>query len=380
MKEVTVTLRRTILLLVIFALPGVCARAAEVTCRIGDVTHLKGQRINRLIGMGLVAGLNGTGDGDEYAPTMRALAEGLKHLAVPIVSLDELQDTRNVALVLVEVALPENGVREGDRVDVQVSAFGAAKSLAGGRLLPTPLVHHDMSVGTVFAFAGGPLQLVNPTIPTRASVPGGAVMEEDVLLGYIARGRELPYTSDWIQPSARYITFVLNDEHATWALAHEIAATIDSELSLAADVDHVALAVDPKNVLIFVPEEQTPASWIRDIETLMLLVPENEARVVINRHTGTIVVSGNVNISPVVVSQKGLTVTILPVGADGAADEVVAGPQTFVGIDPSRAGGSTVNDLLAALNRLNVNVEDRIAILTEIHRLGKLHAKLLYED
>jgi len=27
-----------------------------------------------------------------------------------------------------------------------------------------------------------------------------------------------------------------------------------------------------------------------------------------------------------------------------------------------------------------VNIEDRIAILTEIHRLGKLHAKLLYED
>jgi len=375
-----VALRRTIPLLATFALLGVWARAAEVTCRIGDVTHLKGQRINRLIGMGLVAGLNGTGDGDEYAPTMRALAEGLKHLAVPIASLDELQDTRNVALVLVEVTLPENGVREGDRVDVQVSAFGAAKSLAGGRLLPTPLVHHDMSVGTVFAFAGGPVKVIDPAAPTRGSVAGGAVMEEDVLLGYIARGRELPYTSDWIQPSSRYITFVLNDEHATWALAHEIAATIDSELSLAADVDHVALAVDPKNVLVFVPEEQTPASWIRDIETLLLLVPENEARVVINLHTGTIVVSGNVSISPVVVSQKGLTVTILPAGTESAADEVVAGPQTFVGIDPSRAGGSTVNDLLAALNRLNVNVEDRIAILTEIHRLGKLHARLLYED
>jgi len=325
LREEPVSRRRTLLLLGAFALLGGGARAAEVTCSIGDVTHLKGQRINRLIGMGLVAGLNGTGDGDKYAPTMRALAEGLKHLAVPIAALDELQDTRNVALVLVEVAIPENGVREGDRVDVQVSAFGAAKSLAGGRLLPTPLVHHDMSMSTVFAFAGGPLRLVNPTIPTRAIVPGGAVMEEDVLLGYLARGRELPYTSDWIQPSARYVTFVLNDEHATWALAHEIATTIDSELSLAAGVNRVALAVDPKNVLVLVPEEQTPASWIRDIETLLLLVPENEARVVINRHTGTIVVSGNVSISPVVVSQKGLTVTILPAGANEAADEVVAG-------------------------------------------------------
>jgi hypothetical protein len=39
-----------------------------------------------------------------------------------------------------------------------------------------------------------------------------------------------------------------------------------------------------------------------------------------------------------------------------------------------------VNDLLGALNRLSVPVEDRVAILTEIHRLGKLHAKLLFEE
>ena len=45
-----------------------------------------------------------------------------------------------------------------------------------------------------------------------------------------------------------------------------------------------------------------------------------------------------------------------------------------------RAGGTTVNDLLGALNRLSVPVEDRVAILTEIHRLGKLHAKLLFEE
>ncbi len=361
------------------------APAADVTCRIADITQLKGQRINRLIGLGLVVGLDGTGDGDEYAPTMRAMAEGLKDLAAPVVSMAELKDSKDVALVFVEATIPDSGVREGDRVDVQVSAFGAAKSLRGGRLLPVPLVHHDPMVRDnpelppFFAYAAGPVRLHDETLPTQGMIAGGAVMEEDVLLNYLAVGRDLPYTSDWIEPNQLYITLVLDERHASWAMAHEIAVTIDSELSLAADVTHVAMAVDPKNVLVVVPHEQLPASWIRDIETLELLVPDDEARVTINRRTGTIVVTGNATISPVIVSHKGLTVTVLPAGPDGTAEALV-GPQTFVGIDPSRAGSTGVTDLLGALNRLSVPIEDRIAIVTEIHRLGRLHAKLLIEE
>lgn len=356
------------------------ALGGEVTARIADVTHLKGQRINRLVGIGLVTGLSGTGDGDDYATTMRALAEGLKNLAAPVISLEELKDTKNTALVFVEVWVPDQGVREGDRVDAQVTSFGAAKSLAGGRLMPCPLVHYDTRIQTVFAYASGPIEVTSEDDLRSGVVRGGAVMEEDLLLGFLASGRELPFTNAWIEPDEQYVTLVLDDTHAGWALAHEIAITIDSELSLAADVDHVALAADPRNVLVLVPRGQNVASWIRDIETMALLVPDAEARVTINRHTGTIVVSGDATISPVIVSQKGLTVTILPPGPnERPGGTAVAGPQMFVAIDPKGVGGAKVADLLEALNRLSVPIEDRIAILTEVHRLGKLHAKLLYE-
>ena len=39
-----------------------------------------------------------------------------------------------------------------------------------------------------------------------------------------------------------------------------------------------------------------------------------------------------------------------------------------------------VQDLLEALNRLTVPFKDRVSILEEIHRAGRLHAKLLYES
>ncbi|MCP4594372.1 MAG: flagellar basal body P-ring protein FlgI, partial [bacterium] len=176
-------------------------RAADVIARVGDVTHLKGQRVNRLMGMGLVVGLNGTGDGDDYASAMRPLAEALKSYANPIQSLEELKDTKNVAIVFVDAATPETGGREGDRIDVHVSTFGAAKSLAGGRLLPTPLLFHDPSVQSpVYAVAGGRIELSDPQSATSGVVHSGATLEEDVLMGYYAHGRELPYSNDWIQP------------------------------------------------------------------------------------------------------------------------------------------------------------------------------------
>ncbi|HWL94478.1 MAG TPA: flagellar basal body P-ring protein FlgI, partial [Phycisphaerae bacterium] len=88
---------------------------------IGDVSHLKGRRANTLMGYGLVVGLSGTGDGGKYAASIRQLQAMLSRFEIPVTQT-ELSDTKNVAIVWVEVKLPENGVREGDAVDVQVSA------------------------------------------------------------------------------------------------------------------------------------------------------------------------------------------------------------------------------------------------------------------
>ena len=359
---------------------GATETLAEVTVRIRDVTTLKGYSVNHLVGTGLVVGLNGTGDGDQYEVTMRALAQALGNLAAPVDSLQELKDTKNVAIVMVDAVIPQHGVREGDHIDVHVSALGSAKSLAGGRLLITPLMYHDLTVEKIFAFASGPVGITDPTTPTVGVLPNGAVIQEDVLLGFTAYGAELPFHNDWIQPQEVYVTLVLDNAHAGWGLAVAIAEAVNAELSLAADVERVAIAADPKNVVVLMPKFQTddPASWIRDIEELSLLMPVDEARVAINRNTGTIVVSGNARISPVIVSQKGMTVIVrVP---PPPPDEPRVESQQFVGLDTDRSADAGVSDLLQALNQLKVPVEDRIAILTQIQKAGKLHAKLVYRD
>jgi flagellar P-ring protein precursor FlgI len=369
-------------LISILFLAAAATAHAGVVAKVGDVTQLKGQGVNYLTGMGLVVGLAGTGDGDDYATAMRPLAKALEFYANPVASMDELKDTKNVAIVFVEAVLPENGAREGSRIDVKISSFGAAKSLEGGRLLPLPLLYPDRNVNTVFAIAAGGISLDDADNPTTGTIQDGAVIQEDVIHSFLSRGREVGFTSPWIQPDAQYVTLVVDDEQASWTLAREIAQALDSALALMADVDRVALAVDPKNVIVLVPpsELNSPADWIYQIEDADLLIAQGEARVVVNRKTGSIVVSGNAKISPVVVSHQGLTITVTGVDADGNQQVVDPVEQGFVGLDPSGSGGSNVSELLEALNRLNVPIDDRIAILTQVHSMGALHAKLMVRD
>jgi len=53
--------------------------------------------------------------------------------------------------------------------------------------------------------------------------------------------------------------------------------------------------------------------------------------------------------------------------------------QEFIALDKEELRLPNVRDLLEALNRLKVPFKDRVSILEEIHRAGKLHAKLMYE-
>lgn len=369
-------------------LPGVlpgAALAQTPTARVGDVTRLQGLGTNRLIGYGLVTGLQGTGDGSKFVRTVKDLKAMMERFSANVESLDEISGTKNVATVMIEVVIPEHGAREGDQLDVYVTAI-AAKSLAGGRLLSTPLLYHDPTVKDLFGFAAGKIEL-NGSTDTHAIIRGGARMERDVLMSVVARGGDLHAAgiiSPWIQSGQTYITLVLDDAHAGWSMAAAIAQAVDKELSISADVDRVALAVDSKSVVVLLPEHQRRdvASWIRDVERTPILMESNGARVTINRAAGTIVVTGDTKLSPVIISQRGLTVTVTePPPTDDGAPATLSRirQERFVAVDVERNRLSSVHDLLEALNRLNVSFEDRVSILEQIHRAGKLHAKVLYE-
>ena len=370
------------ILILTLAAITVAAQAQMPTARVGDVTRWQGQGTNVLMGYGLVTGLAGTGDGGKFLPTMQSLADLMNHFGANVQSIRDVESSKNTAIVMIQAVIPEDGGREGDRLDVRVTAV-AAKSLASGQLLPTPLVYHDRTVDGLFAFAQGRI-VVEPNTATSGVIRGGARMERDVFMNVVVRGsvlRTTGLTNPWIRADETYVTLVLSEAHAGWSMAAAVAQAVDKELGIAADVERVALAVDSKNVIVLLPEHQRgdPASWLRDIERTPILMESGEARVAINRSRGTIVVSGDTRMSPVVVSQAGLTVTVVNAPPGEPTTRPVIEQMEFVPVDVESERTPNVRDLLEALNRLKVPFDDRVTILEEIYRAGKLHAQLVYE-
>ena len=339
------------------------ATLVEAT-RIADVAHLQGRRANTLVGYGLVIGLPGTGDGGKYLASIMQLQSMLAKFEIPLPAA-ALADTKNVAIVMVEATIPDNGVREGDRVDVRISSTGVAKSLAGGHLVPTPL--QGPGLGRIFAFASGPVRTPDPKIKTTALITGGATMEADIIHNYINENWE--------------ISLVIEDVHASHALAAIMAQIINETASEIGQVRRLAHAAGPKTVVVTIPEEErsAPADFIGRIENSELIMPAGEARIVINRKTGTIAIGDGVEIGPAVISHNGMSIMTTTPPTPPTELQPQVKEEFVVGIEaPKKKAGTTkLKDLVESLNQLNVPSKDIIEIVENLHRLGKLSGKLV---
>jgi flagellar P-ring protein precursor FlgI len=362
-----------ILLASVTTLVMLAISSAASAVQIQDMVRIKGAESSKIVGMGLVVGLNGTGDGNKSLSTMRRLSAMMNNLGDPAATALELKDAKNVAVVYLTAKLPSSGVREGDELDVEVAA-PVAQSLAGGRLVLTPLVG-PLPNSPIFAFAEGTVSTPDAKSPATGVVKAGATLTRDVYAQFL---------DDYGR-----MTLVIDPANATWPMANTLATMVNDVM--ASDQAPIAYALDPKNIVIQVPPQDraNPSAFISQVLEIQLdpTLVRTEARVIINRKTGTIVMTENVQLSPVVISHKGMTITtsvpprpIDPAVLAAAAANGEAPPRDSVALDPNTKGAAKLADLLNAFNQLKVPADDRIAILKEIHRSGKLHAQLILED
>lgn len=343
------------------ALITLCLVAPAWAAKIGDITRMSNQRTSVITGLGLVYGLKGTGDGGDYQPAMEMLAQMMTKFGNPT-NTAELKNVKNVAIVAITATIPANGGRDGDKIDVYVTSIGAAKSLKDGRLFVTPmriaLPDHDLLVG----FAQGAVTMEDPASPTVGMVKGGVVLEGDMPNGRL---------------EGSMFRLIIDEPSASWTMASNIAKRInDSE-----DGQTWAWALSEKEVAVRIPpsEQQQPDGYISRIQRLPVQIVNSEARVQINEKTGTIIVTGDVEISPVVISHKGLTISTINPKPTPKQGMPVIETKNFVAIDTENPSNSKLQDLLNALDQLKVPIEDRIDIIKELHKTGKIHAKLMLE-
>jgi flagellar P-ring protein FlgI len=361
--------------------------------RIKDIASIKGIRPNQLFGYGLVIGLNGSGDKGGTNFTIQGLVNMLERLGIHVSASDV--KVSNVAAVMVSAILPPFA-RVGKKIDITVSSIGDAKSLQGGTLLLTPLRGVD---GNVYALAQGPLAVGGFTAGGAA---GGGVMKNHPTVAMISSGgtveREILFPLDEKQE----FTMILN--HPDFMTAARMVEGINGWFS-----EPLATAVDSGTLKIRVPErfQGRVVALFAELGQLEVM-PDTEAKVIVNERTGTVVIGEKVRISTVAVAHGNLSIEIketkqvsqIPqfyspteiapsppaktkdgvVVAPGGATVVTPETDVAVGEEPSRLllipEGRTVGDLVRALNAIGISPRDLITVLQAVKAAGALHGEL----
>jgi len=353
-----------------------CASAAGDTqpnrqVMVKDLTTISGIRENPLIGYGVVVGLKRTGDSQQTQFTTQTLANLLQRLGVQITPASV--QVRNVAAVMVTASLPSFG-RPGTTFDVTVSSIGDAKSLEGGVLLLTALHAAD---GNAYAEAQGPLILGGYSVGGA----GNAKEVNHVTVGRIPNGGTVERDASIDLNQMKIVSLVLRE--ADFSAARDISTAINQDLGKSA-----ALQVDSRRVDIDVAQSGVSSVplLISRIQNLSVSV-HPAAKVVINERTGTIVMGGDVKLSPVSVIHGDLTVEVTTTFAVSQPEPFSKGktqvvPQTAVDAKegPARSvalnEGASVDELITGLHAMGATAHDVVAILQAIKAAGGLQAEL----
>ena len=124
------------------------------------------------------------------------------------------------------------------------------------------------------------------------------------------------------------------------------------------------------------------------LENLEVKPAEPSAKVIINSRTGTIVIGNNVKVSPAAVTHGNLTVTISE-SVDVSQPNALAGGRTVANNESQidieqdkshmfKVGDSvTLDDIVAAVNRVGMAPGDLMAILEALKQAGALRAELI---
>ncbi|MCC4596704.1 flagellar basal body P-ring protein FlgI [Xanthomonas campestris pv. phormiicola] len=355
-------------------LPLLWLAAAAPAQQLETLVDVEGIRENQLTGYGIVVGLSGSGDGTQARYTSQSLRNMLDQYGVRTPDGVQLR-ARNTAAVMISAVFPP-GYRKGQTIDVVVSSIGDAKSLRGGTLLLAPLAGAD---GKVYALAQGNLVVpglsaqgrsgssVTINTPTAGRIPNGATIEEVI-------------PSDFsTAPTIR-----LNLKRPDFRTATNITNALNRTLGEGAAYSLDATAVE----VTAPPEPRQRVAFVARINALDVDSGNGEPRVVFNSRTGTVVISQDVKVKPVVISHGALRVMIgespavsQPNAFGGGQTATV--PQSQVNVEQAVPhtfrwpAGASLQAIVDTINSIGATPDDMMAILQAMDEAGALTGKLV---
>ena len=354
-----------------------CATMSASTAQAGkilrDISRVKGQGASMIQGLGLVVGLNGTGDSGSELAMARPLAAALTNMGNPV-SIDELESTNSAALVLVTCHIPRDGAKSGDELEITISVINSAQSLKGGILLMTPLSPRPNS--PVYAFANGRLHIPEEDNPTVA-------VDSDAAPRSSATSTRCPPSLD---PSIIIIDSSLRRLGTRIA---SMASEIDQNYRLSSDRlgEPLARVINPRTIRVTVPHQRTIQSRII-LRTChgnrhLRRAPQTPSTSYL-RHTSWDHRHDR-RCGSLPNSHHAQRPRSSPRSLIRSRMQHCRWTQSSQHCRPNSATQTTdsttakLQDLIAAFDQLDVPPIEQIQILKLIHKAGKLHARLIID-
>jgi flagellar P-ring protein FlgI len=325
---------------------------AQNDVKIRDLTNAEGAVPVRLVGYGIVTGLDNTGDraigGQSAGPTVQSVINILRRFNVEVPA--DLIRMRNVAAVLVTAEVSPY-LRASGRFEVNVSSMGDARSLRGGTLFMTPLVADPngppvaTAQGSLLVSEGGATTRYTVTHETSARIPTGGVLEAD-----------LPRPA--ITGTSRLVL-----REPDLGTATRIAAAINGAFG-----DKTATVEDEGSVMVAIPDsvQQKPlaVARIRDLS----IKPEARTRIIIDGKDGTVVAGGDMMVGAATISHGAITLAIGNVAPDDSA--AIPGSVRL-------PAGIPVQRVATALHAVLTPPSEIAAIFAALREVGAITAEVI---
>ena len=328
----------------------VLARAQDA--KIRDLTTAEGALPVRLMGYGLVTGLDGTGDraigGQSAGQTVQSVVNMLRRFNIEVPA--EMLRMRNVAAVLVTAEVSPY-LRAGGRFEINVASMGDARSLRGGTLFMTPLAadvggkNVATAQGSVLVSEGGATTRYARTVETSARIPTGGVLEVDSPRPAIVASSRLMLREPELGTATR------------------IAAAINGAFG-----EKTATVEDEGSVLVTLADSVVKPTALAKIRDLSVRA-ERPPRIIIDSKDGTVVAGGDMVVGPASISHGVVTLVI---GSDKSmeGDTITAGQLRL----PS---GTSVQRIAAALHAVQTPAVEIAAIFAALREAGAITAEII---
>jgi flagellar P-ring protein precursor FlgI len=338
--------------------------------RLKDIARFRGIRSNTLTGHGLVVGLDGTGDSSKVTSTVSMLTSFLKKQGVDADA--STLAVKNAALVIVTAELPAFATN-GQKLDITVTSAGDAKSIRNGTLVLSELKLPD---GTVGATASGAISVGGYSegaggssaakgFVTVGRIPGGGVVEMNAETTIVYEGK---------------MYLELDEQDLT------TANRVEMRINQVAPEFH-AIAQTGSTIQVDLPPGMSATTAMAKLEAITVQA-DVQTSIIINEKTGTIVMGGDVRLSPCAIATGSLSVKIEEVNSVSQPAPLSGGTTTPVKnekikIEEERAqiavlkGNTTIADLAHIFQELKLKPADIINIFQLLHQQGALKARVI---